>query len=142
MTLSFPRLYITQSMSHSFKNGTGTATRYNLNIQTNTNQFLFLSKVLACKTVLAHVYTCSVTSDSLRLDRLQPAVLLCPWDSPGKNTGVGCHFLLQGIFPTQGSNPHLLCLLHWQTVSLYLLREIPHTMEPALLVVWDDGVLP
>ena len=29
----------------------------------------------------------------------------CPWDSPGKNTGVGCHFLLQGIFPNQGSNP-------------------------------------
>ena len=35
-------------------------------------------------------------------------------DSPGKNTGVGCHALLQGIFPTQGSNPCLLCLLHWQ----------------------------
>src|SRR5574340_1213669 len=34
--------------------------------------------------------------------------LLCPWDSPGKNTGVGYHFLLQGIFPTQGSNPGLL----------------------------------
>ena len=34
--------------------------------------------------------------------------LLCPWDSPGKNTGVGCYFLLQGIFPTQGSNPGLL----------------------------------
>jgi len=33
---------------------------------------------------------------------------LCPWDLPGKNTGVGCHFLLQGIFPTQGSNLHLL----------------------------------
>ena len=32
----------------------------------------------------------------------------CPWDSPGKNTGVGCHFLLQGIFQTQGSNPYLL----------------------------------
>ena len=31
--------------------------------------------------------------------------LLCPWDSPGKNTGVGSHFLLQGIFLTQGSNP-------------------------------------
>ena len=31
----------------------------------------------------------------------------CPWDFPGKNTGVGCHFLLQGIFPTQGSNPGL-----------------------------------
>ena len=39
---------------------------------------------------------------------LQPARLLCPWDSPGKNTGVGCHFPLQGIFPTQGSNPGLL----------------------------------
>ena len=33
--------------------------------------------------------------------------LLCPWDSPGKNTGVSCHFLLQRIFPTQGSNPGL-----------------------------------
>ena len=34
--------------------------------------------------------------------------LLCPWDSPGKNIGVSSHFLLQGIFPTQGSNPGLL----------------------------------
>ena len=32
---------------------------------------------------------------------------LCPWDFQGKSTGVGCHFLLQGIFPTQGSNPGL-----------------------------------
>ena len=39
---------------------------------------------------------------------------------PGKNTGVGCHFLLQGIFLTQESNPHLLCLLHWQGGSLPL----------------------
>ena len=38
---------------------------------------------------------------------LLPARLLCPWDFPGKNTGVGCHFLLQGIFPTQGLNPGL-----------------------------------
>ena len=36
---------------------------------------------------------------------------LCLWDSPGKNTGVGCHFFLQRIFLTQGSNSHLLCLL-------------------------------
>ena len=41
-------------------------------------------------------------------------------DSPGKNTGVGCHFLLQGIFTTQGSNPHLLSLLHRQAGSLPL----------------------
>ena len=36
-----------------------------------------------------------------------PPRLLSPWDFPGKNTGVGCHFLLQEIFPTQGSNPGL-----------------------------------
>jgi len=34
-------------------------------------------------------------------------MLLCPWDFPGKNTGVGCYFLLQGIFLTHGSNPPL-----------------------------------
>ena len=38
-------------------------------------------------------------------------------DSPDKSIGVGCHFLLQGIFLTQGSNSHLLCLLHWQADS-------------------------
>ena len=46
--------------------------------------------------------------------------LLCPWDSPGKNTGVGCHFLLQGIFPTRGSNRRLLRLLCWQAGSFSL----------------------
>ena len=50
----------------------------------------------------------SVMSDSLRPHGLQPTRLLCPWAFPGKTTGVGCHFLLQGIFPTQGSNPGLL----------------------------------
>ena len=43
---------------------------------------------------------------------LWPARLLYPWDSPGKNDGVYCHDLLQGIFSTQGSNPSLLYLLH------------------------------
>ena len=38
---------------------------------------------------------------------LQPSRLLCPWDFPGKTTGVGCHFLLQGIFLNQGSNTYL-----------------------------------
>ena len=46
-----------------------------------------------------------------------PIRLLSPWDFPGKNTGVGCHFPLQGIFLTQGLNP---CLLHWQADSLPL----------------------
>ena len=44
-------------------------------------------------------------ADSSRPYGLQPARLLCLWDSPGKNTGVGSNSLLQGIFLTQGSNP-------------------------------------
>ena len=59
-------------------------------------------------------------SDSLRLYGWLPARLLCPWDSLGKNTGVGCHALLQGIILTQGLNLHLLRLLHWQVRSLSL----------------------
>ena len=65
----------------------------------------------------------SLVSNSQRPFGLQPTRLLCPsrqWNSPGKNTGVGCHFLLQGIFPTQGSNLYLLCypLSHQGTPSL------------------------
>ena len=63
---------------------------------------------------------CSVVADFLWPHGLWPARLLCPCDSPSKNTGVGCHFLLQGIFSTQGSNLHLLRLLHWQVDSLPL----------------------
>ena len=55
--------------------------------------------------------------DSVRSYGLQLSRLLCPWESPGKNTGVDYDALLQGIFPTQRSNP---CLLHWQLVSLPL----------------------
>ena len=50
----------------------------------------------------------SVKFESLQPHGLEPARLLCPWNSPSKNNGVGCHYLLQGIFPTQGSNPALL----------------------------------
>ena len=62
-------------------------------------------------------------SDSLRPHGLQPTKLLCPWDSLGKNTGVGCHALLWEIFLTLGSNTHLLCLLHYQQ-TLYPLRHL------------------
>ena len=51
--------------------------------------------------------------------------LLCPWDLPVKNTGVGCRFLLQGIFPTQGSNPCLLRHLHgMRALSHHALRWV------------------
>ena len=64
--------------------------------------------------------SCSVMSDSLQPHGLQSARLLCPWDSPGKNIGVGFHSLLQGIIPTWGSDsglPHcrqFLCHLSHQ----------------------------
>ena len=51
----------------------------------------------------------SVIPNSLPSHGLSPVRLLCPWDFPGKNTGAGCHFLLQGIFPTQDSNADLHC---------------------------------
>ena len=56
----------------------------------------------------SEVLVTSVMSDSLRPHGLESARLLGPWSYPGKNTGVGCHALLQGIFPTQGLNPGLL----------------------------------
>ena len=59
--------------------------------------------------------SCSVMSNSLHPHGLQPARLLCPWDSPGRYTGVGCH-ALQRIFLTQGSNLPLLCLLHCRQI--------------------------
>ena len=60
---------------------------------------------------------CSVTQlcPTLWPHKLQPVRLLWPWNFPGRNTGVGCHFLLQRIFRTQGSNQHFLCQVpyHW-----------------------------
>ena len=69
------------------------------------------------KLAVGFVCVCSVESNSLRPHGLQPARLLSPWSFPGKNTGAGCHFLLQGIFLIQGPK---LCLLRWQVDSLPL----------------------
>ena len=65
--------------------------------------------------VVLVVFNHSAVSDSFASP--WTARFLCLWEFPGKNTGVGCHILLQGFFPTQGSNPHLL---HWQVGSLPL----------------------
>ena len=53
-------------------------------------------------------FSLSAVSDSSQPHGWQPSRLLSPWDSPGKTTGVSCHFLLQGVSPTQESNPGLL----------------------------------
>ena len=63
---------------------------------------------------------CSVVSASLWPCGLQPPRFLCPWDFPGKNTEVGCHFFLQGIFLTQGLDSYLL---NWQADSLQLSHQ-------------------
>ena len=80
-----------------------------------------------------HIYRPSwsvcLFSRSVMPDSLRP----CPWDVSCKNTGEGCHFLLQGILPTQGWNPCLLLLLYWQADSL--------STEPWLLFLknhWAD----
>ena len=72
----------------------------------------------------------SVVPDSLRYWRLLPTRLLCPWDSPGKNTGVDCCTLLPGLSPIQGSNPRLLRLLCYQAgLFIYLFFTTRATCE-------------
>jgi len=75
----------------------------------------------------------SVVSDSLRPHGLYPTGLLRPWDFPGKNTWVGCHFLLQGIFLTQGAN---LGLPH-RRQTLY---HLSHRGSPASRKFLQDSV--
>ena len=62
----------------------------------------------------------SVVSNSLQPHGLQSTRLLCPWNSPGKNTGLGSHTLLQKIFPTQGLN---LGLLRCQQILYHLSHQ-------------------
>ena len=64
------------------------------------------------------------------------AKLLCPWDSPGKNTGMGCHALLRGIFPTQGSN---LCLQHLPALQAGSLALTPPG-KPINSITSDKGI--
>ena len=87
---------------------------------------------------------CSVVSDSLRPNGLQPTRLACPWDSPGKNTGVGFHSLLQGSFSTQGSNPGLLrCRQILYPLSYQrLLYLISCTLLPSIIPDKFTGLLP
>ena len=90
---------------------------------------------------------------------LQSARLLCPWDSPGKNTGVGCHSLLQGIFLTQGWNPGFLhcrqilyCLSHQGSpknigVECYFLLQgifptLGLNLHPLHFLHWQADSLP
>ena len=80
-------------------------------------------------------YVASVVSDSVRPHRQQPTRLLRLWDFLGKSAEVGCHFLLQGIFPTQGSNLgllhcwHMVYRLSHQGSHLINIKKTPITLE-------------
>ena len=74
---------------------------------TNENLLYSIRNSVLCGDIVV-VVNCSIVSDSLQLYGLELTRFFCPWASPGKNTGVDCHFLLQRIFRTQGLNPGLL----------------------------------
>ena len=87
-------------------------------------------------TFVAFISTCSVVSGSLRLHGLYPARLLCLWELPGKNSRQGCHFLLQGIFPTTGLN---LWLTYLQVDSLPLIHlGCFHNKSQFRLSLWQS----
>ena len=98
--------------------------------------------------------SCSTLCDPMDTE---PARLLCPWDSPGKNTGMGSHSLLQGIFPIQRSNPGLLHCRHitaWATTIIKVYGStqspfpwcgvgLPHVTQVVLLkdfIPWLTGI--
>ena len=89
-------------------------------------------KFLLCRNHL----TCSVVLDPLQPHGPYPPGSSCPWGFPGRNTAVGCHLLLQGIFPTQGLILCLLHLLHRQADSLLLAPPGKPTMQ-----VFDKWVI-
>ena len=83
--------------------------------------------VSCCRHLESESVSCSVVFNPSWLHGLEPAGLLCLWNSSVKNTGLGCHFLLPGIFPTQGLNPGLL---HCRQILYYLSHQgSPHHLS-------------
>ena len=85
----------------------------------STISIFFYQHILLLYSVYYHILLPAYSTTS---------IFLCPWDFPGKNTGVGCHFLLQEIFPTQGLNsglPHcrqtLYHLSQWESHYQHIL---------------------
>ena len=82
----------------------------------NISWIFYLKICFRDRSISVHMHVASVMSKFLRSHGLQTARLLFPRDSPDKNTGVGCHALLQGIFLTHGSNLSLLQPLHCRQI--------------------------
>ena len=103
-----------------------TALKYSIKIKKWSEKLSFLEIIDLC---VCCMLSLSVVFNSSRPYGQRPPRLLWPWNFPGKNTGVCCHFLLQGIFLTQGLKLHFLLLLHWQVDSLPLRHLRSHTFH-------------
>ena len=131
---------------HSLPQGPSLSRAHNVASPSDASEFSRLSPspLTACRylcTLLDHSESERKKVKSLSRARLFAtpwtvacATLLRPWDFQGKSTGVGCHFLLQGIFPTQGSNPGLL---HCRQTIYHL----SHQGSERLLLNHDAGIL-
>ena len=94
--------------------------------------------------LLEHLCVCARAQSLQSCLTLCDPRLLCPWDSPGKNSGVHCHALFQGIFPSQASNLHLLHLLYcWQILYQWVTLSVekamaPHSSTLAWKIPWTE----
>ena len=104
--------------------------------------FFFFFRCASSSLLLADFLCCccclvtSVVSDSVRPHGLQPTRLLRPWDSPGKNTGVGCHFLLQCMKVESGSEVIQSCLTLSNPVDCSLPGSSIHGIFQATVLEW------
>ena len=100
------------------------------NISGLHNQYL-------CFTLMFWLCACSVTFDSMRPYELQPTRLLCPWDSPGKNTGVGCHCLLQCMKVKSESEVAQSCPTLSDPMNCSPPGSSVHGIFQAIVLEWD-----
>ena len=99
-----------------------------------------LSQLVKCVCMHVCAQSCPALCD---LHGLQPIRLLCPWDFSVRDAGVGCHFLLYGVFPTQGSNPVLphcrwiLYHLSYQGSNIHLKTRLSSPSLTSLTMALD-----
>ena len=108
-------------------------------IHTYVHKHIFTHTMRVC--TLSH-FSCIWLCATLWTVAFQPPL----WDSPGKNTEVGCHALLQDIFPIQGSSLCLLCLLHWPEGSLplvpfYILLNVKDNIWKSIYITFSSLLL-
>ena len=104
-------------------------------LSTCLSRYAFLKLFLVVECACMHAKSLQLYL-TLQSHRLLPTGLLCPWDSSGRNTGVGCHALIQGIFLTQGSNPPLLRFCIGRKI-LYHSCHLGSSSSRIFFIKWD-----